>query len=92
MISKEKLVGKNIYLRTAQPDDAEFVLSLRLNDNLNKFIKKVDSSVENQKQWILNKQKELNDYHMIICDNLTGTRLGVIALYDIDFILDLISP
>jgi RimJ/RimL family protein N-acetyltransferase len=85
VISKEKLVGKNIYLRTAQPDDAEFVLSLRLNDNLNKFIKKVDSSVENQKQWILNKQKELNDYHMIICDNLTGTRLGVIALYDIDF-------
>lgn len=86
MILKEKLYGKNIYLRTAEPDDAEYILSLRLNDNLNKFIKKIDPSVENQKKWIISKQDEINDYHMIICDNNTNQQLGVIALYDINCI------
>ena len=84
MILGNPIQGKNINLRTAKSSDAEFILSLRLDKRLNKYLKPTDSSVENQRQWIEKKQLEKNDYHMIIEDKKCS-KLGVIALYDIDY-------
>jgi RimJ/RimL family protein N-acetyltransferase len=83
MILKENLIGKNILLRTAREDDAEFILGLRLNPRLNQYLKKTDPSLEKQRSWIAQKQKQENDYHMII-DGLSGKSWGVIALYAVD--------
>lgn len=80
---EKKISGRFINLRSALPDDAEFILSLRLNEKLNKYLKSTDPSVEAQKIWIDKKLNSDNDYHMIIelKDNM---RVGVIAVYDIE--------
>jgi RimJ/RimL family protein N-acetyltransferase len=82
---KNNILGKNISLRSAISSDAEFILYLRLNPDLNKFIKSINPSVKNQRDWISNKLNEKNDYHMIIEQKNTKKQLGIIALYDINF-------
>ena len=82
MILSKPIVGKRLRLRTADPGDAEFILSLRLNPDLNKFLKPVDLSVSKQRLWIRDKQRAANDYHMII-ELRNGERQGVIAIYNI---------
>ena len=74
--------GKYINLRTAEISDADFILSLRLNKQLSRYLKSTDPSIEKQKLWIEKKQKQQNDYHMII-ELKDGTKIGVIAVYDI---------
>lgn len=74
--------GKYINLRTAEISDAEFILSLRLNKKLSQYLKSTDPSIEKQKLWIEQKQKQKNDYHMII-ELKDGSKIGVIAIYDI---------
>lgn len=74
--------GKYINLRTAEISDAEFIISLRLNKILSKYLKSTDPSIEKQKLWIEQKQKQNNDYHMII-ELKDRTKIGVIAVYDI---------
>jgi len=81
---KDNIAGKHVLLRTAEEADAEFILKLRLNPKLNKFLNETDPSVEKQKAWISAKQRDPNDYHMII-QGLDGAALGVIAVYDIDY-------
>ena len=76
------ILGKYVNLRTAETSDAEFILSLRLDKELGRYIKKTDPSIEKQKIWIEQKQKKKNDYHMII-ELKDTTRVGVIAVYDI---------
>ena len=75
--------GKYVNLRTAEISDADFILSLRLNKKLSRYIKSTDPSIEKQKIWIEKKQNQQNDYHMII-ELKDGRRVGVIAVYDIN--------
>lgn len=82
MILQQPLQGKRLRLRTAEPHDASFALHLRTDPELNRFLKPIDPSLENQKQWIQDKQSTPNDYHMIM-ESLDSKPLGVIALYDI---------
>jgi len=84
MILKNNMIGKHILLRTAQKSDAGFILKLRLNPRLNKFLHKTDPSFDKQRIWIAEKKKAPDDYHMII-QSLDGKRLGVVALYEIDW-------
>jgi RimJ/RimL family protein N-acetyltransferase len=78
----ENIVGRSIRFRIGEPADAEFVLSLRLDPELSRYLKPVDPSVEKQREWIKAKQSEQDDYHMII-ESHEGERYGVIALYDV---------
>ena len=50
MLLNDKLIGKRKLLRSVVEDDAEFILSLRLNPDLNGFINTTDLSVEKQRQ------------------------------------------
>lgn len=79
----KKIVGKYINLRTAEPEDAAFTLSLRNNPDLNQYLKPVDPDIQKQVKWILQKQKEEGDYHMIIEDK-ENNPLGLVAIYDVD--------
>ena len=77
------IFGKYINLRTAETSDADFILSLRLNKKLSRYIKSTDPSIKKQKIWVEKKQRQKNDYHMII-ELKNGSRIGVIAVYDIN--------
>ena len=56
------LQSKTVKLRLVNESDASFILSLRLNENYNKFLSSVNNDIEKQKVWIRNyKQKENNN-------------------------------
>ncbi|MBF0490449.1 MAG: GNAT family N-acetyltransferase [Candidatus Omnitrophica bacterium] len=80
---KSTIQGKYICLRTAMEEDAEFILSLRLDPQLNVFIGATDPSLEKQRQWLRQKQEVVDDYSMII-EDLDGHRLGTVAVYQVD--------
>lgn len=48
---------KNITLTLAVVDDAEFILSLRQNEKLNRHVSPVPPSLNCQKEWIMNYKK-----------------------------------
>ena len=83
-IKNEILRGKNINLRIATERDAAFILELRLNETLNKFIGKTDPSEEVQKKWIQKAYERNNDFHFIIEDK-NSNPFGTVALYNINF-------
>ena len=82
-LKSQPIVGKRINLRIAVESDAEFILDLRLNPNLNRFLNSTDPSVDKQRQWIRNSFNSKNDFHFIIEDK-GGNSYGTIALYNID--------
>ncbi len=52
-IYKNQIIeGKNTNLRIASENDGAFILELRLNPLLNKFIGETDPNLEKQQQWI----------------------------------------
>ena len=70
--------------RLVEEDDAAFIVKLRTNKKLSRFIHETDNDVEKQKEWIRDYKKretEGKDYYFIF---LSGDRpVGVIRLYDI---------
>lgn len=79
----QNIEGINTNLRIASEKDAEFILELRLNPLLNKFIGETDPSIEKQKQWITKSFENRNDFHFIIEDK-NNFPCGTIAVYCID--------
>jgi len=78
------LRSKTIKLRTVIEEDADFILSLRLDPRYNLFLSKVDNNIQAQKKWI-SAYKELEksgqEYYFII-ERLDGTACGTVRLYD----------
>jgi len=78
---------KHNYLRLIQDSDVDFLLSLRLNQNLNSYLNQVSDDKEQQLSWLKNyKQRELNgsDYYFVIVDKKLGD-IGLVRVYDIDY-------
>jgi RimJ/RimL family protein N-acetyltransferase len=84
MVYKDEIQGKNIFFRSVNVDDAEFILSLRLDGSLNKFINKVPPSIEQQKSWINKQRNREGDYYFLIQDK-DRNAIGTISVYDINF-------
>lgn len=82
MIIEKEIIGKYSKLRSVKTEDAEFILSLRLNDKLNKYINKVDNDIKKQEEWINLQQQREGDYYFLIL-NLDNQPLGTISLYNI---------
>lgn len=78
---------KNLYLRLIQENDVDFLLSLRLNQNLNTYLNQVNDDKEQQLNWLENyKQRETQgtDYYFVIVDKKLGD-IGLVRVYDIDY-------
>jgi hypothetical protein len=79
-------VCKHIRLRLAEVDDSEFILTLRLDPNLNKHVSTVENNLEKQKEWIIGyKEREKNrkEFYFII-ESLQGEQYGAVRLYDFE--------
>lgn len=75
-----------IILRLVEEEDAEFILKLRCNNLLNKFISSTSGDITDQINWIKNyKKRELAglEFYFIAVD-LEGKRYGTIRLYNFD--------
>lgn len=78
------LDSKTIRLRLIEENDANFVLSLRLDDNYNKFLSAVIPDLESQIAWIKKYKEDENagkQFYFII-EKLDGTPCGTVRLYD----------
>jgi RimJ/RimL family protein N-acetyltransferase len=79
-----RVEGRNIYFRLADISDARFILDLRNNRSLNKFLSAVKDDLYAQEQW-LNKYKkreiEGKEYYFII-ENKNSEPVGTVRLYD----------
>jgi RimJ/RimL family protein N-acetyltransferase len=73
-----------LQVRLVNEDDAEFIVALRTDPRLSKFIHETLPSVEEQKQWIRNYKKReaqgLDYYFMFSVNNM---RQGVARIYNI---------
>lgn len=82
MIIEKPIIGKHVIMRSVQCSDAPFILKLRLDENIRKFISPTENNVEKQIQWIQEQREREGDYYFLYTD-LNGERLGVISVYHI---------
>lgn len=73
-----------IILRTVEEDDADFILSLRLNNKLGRYISKTDDDIKKQIEWIsAYKAREKNkDEFYFINVGENSEKFGVCRIYD----------
>ena len=79
------LQSKTVRLRLIEEQDAEFVLTLRLDDRYNQFLSSVNPSIAAQKEWIKKyktDETEGTQYYFII-ESLDGTPCGTVRIYDL---------
>ena len=74
--------GTFIYLRSVLEKDAEFILRLRLDERLNKYLSKVNNNLEKERAWIREHKALDNDFYFLIVRK-DDEPLGTISLYNI---------
>ncbi|MEO0567748.1 MAG: GNAT family N-acetyltransferase [Pseudomonadota bacterium] len=70
-------------VRFVESEDAQFIVDLRSNQNLNQHISKTAPDVKAQRQWILKyKEREMSgeEFYFVICHDEQD--LGVVRMYD----------
>jgi len=80
------LQTKHLYFRLIQFSDVDFLLDLRLNQNLNKYLSQISNEREQQIAWITSykeKEKLGLDFYFVVEDKKLGD-LGFVRVYDID--------
>lgn len=79
-----ELKSKSIKFRLIEQSDAEFVLSLRLDNKYNSFLSKVGADLEAQRKWIseYKKDEESGLQYYFIIERNDGTPCGTVRLYD----------
>lgn len=71
-------------LRPVCKEDVLFILTLRTDTELNRYLHSTSSSIENQLQWLENYFKRDNDFYFIVEELTQKTPQGLISLYDVD--------
>lgn len=79
------LQSNTVSLRLIEEDDAEFVVKLRTDEKLNRFISAIEDDINAQKRWIRNykiDEAKKSQFYFIIERN-DGVRCGTVRIYDI---------
>lgn len=79
------ITGKNINLRTAEVEDASFILELRMQTHKTQFLSQVDNNLQNQQAWLKRyKEKEQAglEYYFVI-ESKQAEKLGLVRVYDL---------
>jgi len=79
---KSYVRGKHIALREITLNDANFLVRIRTDPELGKYLSRTTADVEEQKKYILNYLASLADFYFIITDYQQHP-LGTVRIYDI---------
>ena len=82
-MKKPYVIGKSIFFREITPEDAEFVMQLRLDTVKGQFISATENNISTQKQYIENYLSDTNSYYFVICHKKNNVPIGTIRIYDI---------
>ncbi len=74
--------GNRINLREAEVSDAEFILELRLNQDLTRFLNKIEDNLEKQRKYILDHQSKGEDFYFIV-ESKYKERYGTARIHDV---------
>ena len=75
-----------LYFRLVELEDAEFILSLRNNKKLSKYIHQTSGNIEDQIAWLKEykiREKNGKDFYIICLKEDKKTKLGLVRIYDI---------
>jgi hypothetical protein len=75
------LHGKSIDLANVQVEDAEFILSLRLDPGKSRYLSPLDGEIEKQRDWIRAYLQSEGQAYFIIRDK-AAQRYGTVRIYD----------
>lgn len=78
------IYGKNINMKTVTQEDAEFIYSMRQNQDKTKYLSKVTGTVESQKEWIKSykKREEIKEEFYFVIESKSEEKLGLVRMYD----------
>ena len=76
--------GYAFRLRPITDNEAAFVVELRSNPELNRFLHAISNRIEDQLAWLARYYEREGDYYFVIERRMNGMPEGVIALYNID--------
>ncbi|BBP43098.1 GNAT family N-acetyltransferase [Thiosulfativibrio zosterae] len=77
--------GKNINLRPARVEDAEFILGLRLQQHKTQYLSEVENNLAKQLAWLksyLQKEQQGLEYYFVI-ESKQHENLGLVRVYDL---------
>lgn len=83
MVYDGVIEGRYVDLRSATVEDAEFTLAVRQDPGNNKYLPRVNNTLEQQIAWISKQREKQGDYFFVVWDK-EGNRIGTIGIYDID--------
>lgn len=83
MVYNKAIEGKFVHLRAVQPEDAEFILKIRNDKEISKYLPPLNITVEQQKSWISKQRNDSDSYYFIFTNN-KGESLGTISVYNIN--------
>lgn len=83
MIHDGIIKGINIELKAVTETDAQFIIDLRTDNQINKYIHATDKNLIKQQEWIQQQRNRDGDYYFVIkSDNHLW---GTISLYNINY-------
>lgn len=83
MVYDQIIRGTFVDLRAVNEDDAEFILNIRQDPALTKYLPRLDIPVDAQKEWIKSQIKRKGDYYFIVISHSDGP-IGTIRVYNIN--------
>ena len=80
-----EITGKNIYLRLAEIEDAEFIVNLRTKKG--EFLSTTSPDISQQKEWLLlyKERESLKQEYYFIIENKDSLPIGTVRIYEIDY-------
>lgn len=78
------IYGKNINMKTVEIEDAEFIYTMRQNQDKTKYLSTVTGTVESQKEWIRSykqREKDKKEFYFVI-ESKDEEKLGLVRMYD----------
>lgn len=71
-------------LRPVRLEDAGFIIGLRTDPELSRFINMTAPDISRQEEWLREYFERQADYYFVIEDLRTGGREGTLGIYDVD--------
>ena len=82
MIWEQSIEGKYVDLKYVRIEDAAFILQIRQDPELTKFLPRLEITVEQQEEWLKKQQAREGDYYFVVWRK-DNTPIGVIRIYDV---------
>lgn len=78
------VAGDAFALRPVELSDSDFIVELRNNPRLGRFIHPGASDARSQHAWLRSYFEREGDYYFMVVDTRSGALEGTVAIYDVD--------